>query len=248
MIHLATSGRLPESPPNHIDMRCCYTHHEKQAMDIVNSSNWKSSSLEKIVEDSIEEASEEKEDVEQSDVALETCVAEESENNNTEGIGISGSMSSSRESLEFVAEIEVIHSPQCGKDSPKESEINLNESLLFDNLPDVESHSNEDKEESPAIARQTWSFKTFTLGSLRKSFRGQRFPPKKESESAGNNEETEPHLRQKDGPGKGNFSARFSMDNPAFTDDDTEEHEDQEGEIMSSRSSRIINVSPMNKN
>lgn len=234
MIHLASSDRSPESPPNHINMKCCCTGHDKKAMDIANTSKRKSSSLEKIVEDgdNIKEAAEEKEEVELSrdDDSQNASLADSSNNNNTDDDGISsGSPNVFLRNTAFLNRSKSEDLRDLQENSAKiENESSLCESLV----------EQEDVDASPA--EQTRSMKYFTFGSLRRSSRRHSFQSKKENKE--NADKQDSHLSKKKSAEKTmDFSARFSMDNPAFTFDDSEE---QSEVTPSFQYSKIINVSP----
>lgn len=228
MIHLASSGRSPEIPPNHINMKCCYG--ERSPMDDTDSSKWKNSSLENIVQekDSIEEALEEKEDdqLQLSDEADSHTLNTSSNNNN---VGIITQVT--QESSNAIVFLENKESHGIENNSKKDILKKDNEEDDENSLDDIQVEAQEINAIPPV--KQTW---TFTFGSFRrKSSRKQNFLSRKESKSV---DENDCQSSRKQSEEKKDFSARFSMDNPAFTFDDSEQ------DASSFQQSRIINVSP----
>ena len=243
MIHLASSGRLPESPPTHINMRCCY-HRDKPEMDLAKQS----SSTEKIVKEgeSTVKVLDVEKDMSGSDhedgESMETSTSlEHDQNKHTErSLNIDKSFSgsaSSRESSEPKLIEDIKH--MAKSESRKKEQEGSRE-----DISKWESRNGECiTQDTPPVPKQTWTLRTFT--SFRKSSPRQSGTPKQN-----NNYPSKDTVSTDTNPAKFEDEvklqfARYSMENPAFRDDDIEEMQEQEKEFF--QSGRIIDVIPCNK-
>lgn len=235
MIHLASSGRSPELPPNHINMRCCYQDRD----EIGNGKNTKQSHRrENNNEEKAPEMTDEKETSGEDEVSkgcprVGSTVEEMSE------MELRGSKQITKENNRSIASEESVIPEEMTTNSERTCKENENEireeKQPYEMVNDKTTACS--SEESPA-SRQTFSFKTFSFGSLRKSLRRQSYLPKQSKDTQSKD--------QRNSASYANFEEKFqlkySMDNPAFTDDDSIDNVEESMYTESYPKAKIINV------
>lgn len=216
MIHLACMGHSPELPPNHINMRCCYRDSEPHEID--NGKTMKQSrSRENNNEETVPAVSEEKETIGEG-VMSNGCSRGVSTEEMAEMLS-SGSKQTNNENDRLEASRESVIPGEMtsnSKRSCKESENEIREEKQPTETMNEETTAC--SSEQPPASRQTFSFKTFTFGSLRESLRRQSYPPK---QTKGPTQSKEQRNSASYANFQEKFQLKYSMDNPAFTDDDS---------------------------
>ncbi|XP_031565816.1 uncharacterized protein LOC116300974 [Actinia tenebrosa] len=233
MIHLACSGRSPELPPNHINMRCCY--QDKEPNEIGNGKDKrKSHRRENINEERAPEMSDGKEASGEDEVSKDCSRAASAED-----VELRGSKLIIDENNRSIASEESVIPEEMTTNSErtcKESENELKEEKEPCEMANDKTTTASSSEDSPAT-RQTFSFKTFTFSSFRKSLRRQSYPPKQSKELTQSKDQIK-------SVSYANFEdkIKYSMDNPAFTDDDSLDNVEGSTCTESYPKTKIINV------